>query len=105
VVSQTKIKFCLKLNIFCTTSASSGVEIKVNFFTPDGALVVRNRLSVIQSFVKPHSDTLLRYFNMFRLAPSPSSLQFTVIKLRLKPLALMSRILNFDRNNTKETRI
>jgi hypothetical protein len=35
--------------------------------------------------VKPPSDTLLRYFNMFHLAPSPSSLQFTfVISLKLK---------------------
>jgi hypothetical protein len=43
-----------------------------NFCTPDDALEVRNKLS----FVKPPSDALLRYFNMFHLARSPSSLQF-----------------------------
>jgi hypothetical protein len=51
----------------------------VHFCTPDDSLVVRNKLSFIQilsQFVKPPSDTLLRYFNMFHLEPSPSSLQF-----------------------------
>jgi hypothetical protein len=42
-------------------------------------LVVRNILSlyikILSQFVKPPSDTLLRYFNMFHLAPSPSFLQ------------------------------
>jgi hypothetical protein len=32
-------------------------------------------------FVKPPSDTLLPYFNMFHLAPSPSSLKFTELNL------------------------
>jgi hypothetical protein len=51
-------------------------------FTPDDALLVRNTsilgyyIEIISQFVKPSSDTLLRYFNMFHLAPSPSSLQF-----------------------------
>jgi hypothetical protein len=34
------------------------------------------RIQILSQFVKPTSDTLLRYFNMFHLAPSPSSLQF-----------------------------
>jgi hypothetical protein len=33
-------------------------------------------IKILSQFVKPPSDTLLRYFNMFHLAPSPSSLQF-----------------------------
>jgi hypothetical protein len=31
---------------------------------------------LMNQFLKPPSDTLLRYFNMFHLAPTPSSLQF-----------------------------
>jgi hypothetical protein len=54
----------------------------VHFCTPDDALVVRNILSfysqILSQFVKPPSDTLLRYFNIFHLEPSPSSLQFIV---------------------------
>jgi hypothetical protein len=50
------------------------------FCTPDDALVVRNILSfyiqILSQFVKPPSETLYPYFNMFQLAPSPSSLQF-----------------------------
>jgi hypothetical protein len=33
-------------------------------------------MQILSQFVKPPSDTLLRYFNMFHPAPSPSSLQF-----------------------------
>jgi hypothetical protein len=33
-------------------------------------------IQILSQIVKPPSDTLLRYFNMFHLAPSPSSLQF-----------------------------
>jgi hypothetical protein len=36
---------------------------------------------MLSQFVKPRSDTLLPYFNMFHLAPSPSSLQFTELYL------------------------
>jgi hypothetical protein len=43
-----------------------------SFCTPDDALVLRNILSfiykILSQFVKPPSDTLLRYFNMFQLA-------------------------------------
>jgi hypothetical protein len=58
-------------------------EIKVHLVhlcTLDDLLVVRNILNLIykilSQFVKPPSDTLQRYFNMFHLAPSPPSLQF-----------------------------
>jgi hypothetical protein len=70
---------------------------RVHFCTPDDALVVRNILSfytllsfytILSQFVKPPSDTLLRYFNMFHIAPSPSSLQFFVL------LILISERLN-----------
>jgi hypothetical protein len=49
----------------------------VHFCTPDDALVVGNILSflyILSQVVKPPSDTLLRYCDMFHLAPSPSSL-------------------------------
>jgi hypothetical protein len=56
--------------------------MNLHLCTPDDALVVRNILSfykqILSKFVKPPSDTLLRYFNMFHLAPSLSSLQFTL---------------------------
>jgi hypothetical protein len=63
----------------------SGTEKKLaHFCTPDDALVVRNMLGFyIQSlsqFVKPPSDNLLRYLNMFHLAPSPSSLELLLLR-------------------------
>jgi hypothetical protein len=56
----------------------------MNVCAPDDALVVRNIFSI--QFVKPPSDTLLRYFNMFHLASSPSSLQFRTPSLSSKSL-------------------
>jgi hypothetical protein len=44
-------------------------------------------LEILSQFVKPSSDTLLRYFDMFHLEPSPSSLQFTswnIFKMKSK---------------------
>jgi hypothetical protein len=35
-------------------------------------------IQILSQFVKQPSDTLLRYFNMFHLAQSPSSVQFLV---------------------------
>jgi hypothetical protein len=35
-------------------------------------------MQILSQFVKPPSDALLRHFNMFHLAPSPSFLQFTI---------------------------
>jgi hypothetical protein len=39
-------------------------------------------LQILSQFVKPPSDTLLCYFNMFHLAPSPLSLSIITIILR-----------------------
>jgi hypothetical protein len=66
VVSQTEIEFVhkIELNIFRTTSASSGEQKCLsNLYN----FCIYKFISVC--------DTLLRYFNMFHLAPS--SLQFT----------------------------
>jgi hypothetical protein len=69
-VTQNSIYFALLVNGF----------LLVHFCTPDDdGLVEQNILSflykILSQFVKPPSDTLLRYFNMSHLAPSPSSLQ------------------------------
>jgi hypothetical protein len=53
VVSQTKIEIVYKKLNTCPTV--------VHFRTPDGALVVRNFIQSLSQFVKPPSDTLLRY--------------------------------------------
>jgi hypothetical protein len=65
---------------FCETLPSDELVIMVQFCTPDDALVVQNiivfYIKILSQFVKPPSDTLLPYFNLFNLAPSPTSLQF-----------------------------
>jgi hypothetical protein len=70
VVSQTEIEFVYKNSIY----------FALLVHRQEYRNEVRNILSFyIQSlsqFVEPPSDTLLRYFNMFNLAPSSSSLQF-----------------------------
>jgi hypothetical protein len=57
------------------------IQYLVHFRTPDDAPVVQNIFSFLYSksisVCETPSDTLLCYFNMFHLAPSPSSLQFT----------------------------
>jgi hypothetical protein len=50
VVSQTDIEFVYKNSIFRTTSASSGVYIEFLY------------RKILSQFVKPPSDTLLRYW-------------------------------------------
>jgi hypothetical protein len=73
-------------------------KIIVNFCTPDNAVVARNILSfyiqILSQFVKPPSDTLRRYFKMFHLAPSPSSLQF--LEIFLLQSAIKSEILLYS---------
>jgi hypothetical protein len=97
----------IKLNTFRTTSALSRVQkLTVNFRTPDDALVVAKYIQfyiqILSQFVKPPRDTLLRYFNIFHLVPSPSSLQFIEkftetlynhcnTSLRLFPVMIYSR--------------
>jgi hypothetical protein len=44
----------------------------------------------LSQFVKPPTDTLLRYFNMFHQAPSLSSLQFKIALLK-SPLQRLQR--------------
>jgi hypothetical protein len=61
-----KMRFVYKkLIIFHTTSASSGVQIYFFFFF----------LQILSQFMKPLSDTHLRYFNMIHLVPPPLFLQ------------------------------
>jgi hypothetical protein len=75
VVSRTEIEFVYKKKKLIY------VALLVYFFTPYDALLMRKILSfyiqLFPQFVKPPSGTL-RYFNMFHLAPSPSSLQIIV---------------------------
>jgi hypothetical protein len=52
----------------------------VLFCIPDDAQVVRSILSfiykILSYFVKPPNDTVLGYFIMFHVVPSPSPVQF-----------------------------
>jgi hypothetical protein len=44
---------------------------------PQTGIEFVNVYMYLSQFVKPPSDTLPSYFNMFNLVPSPSSLRFT----------------------------
>jgi hypothetical protein len=74
VVSQTEKEFVYKNSIYFALLVHRHFCLGVHF--------VRNILSfyiqLISQFVKPPSDTLIRYFNMLHLAPSPSSVRFNL---------------------------
>jgi hypothetical protein len=67
-------------------------SFRPHFCTPNDALVVRYILSftykILSRFVKLPSDTLLRYFIIFHLAPSPLSLQLISISHSMTSIPL-----------------
>jgi hypothetical protein len=77
-IANNEEGYKLRKNLYKNSIYFMYIYFRVHFCTPDDALVLRNILSfyiqILSQFVKPPSDTLFRYFNMFHLVPSPSSL-------------------------------